>query len=440
MTRLELIEEINCLGPWSHGYFDLGNGIIIQDSDVIQKRRLLAYKKYFSDIISLHFKKRKLTDKTLCDIGCNAGYFLFELFKKFRFREAVGFEPRKKNLAKAKFIARHFGLPANQYKLREFDVLEKFGKLQAFDIVLMPSVLHHLDNHLIALENAYKMTKDLFILDTLVLPDEFNTPDILRKLELKDDFYKGSRSRPFGVVGYKMEDNKLDGSAFRQGMVGVPTTQALKMMLEHVGFSGIRVYRDERQLKREVYFGRLHRDISAVIITAVKGKRTSGENFDLIARRIQKQEWDICVPLDIVSPLYRYMTGKMRIRDLPPIAKSIYREEISGQGALTRSGDEEYSSIIKTFQFAPLHKISFEYAKTCYHLGSFEESERVAKALVGIVNLDWRVTYKTYHLLALLSARLGNKKEALKYNKLSLRTFPSYFLALDFRKSYHLPT
>ena len=38
----KLIEEINTLGPWVHGYFDLGNGIIIKDKDELQGKRLFA--------------------------------------------------------------------------------------------------------------------------------------------------------------------------------------------------------------------------------------------------------------------------------------------------------------------------------------------------------------------------------------------------------------
>ena len=38
----ELIQEINVLGPWVHGYFDLGNGIVIEDQDNLQKKRLFA--------------------------------------------------------------------------------------------------------------------------------------------------------------------------------------------------------------------------------------------------------------------------------------------------------------------------------------------------------------------------------------------------------------
>ena len=107
----KLIQEINVLGPWVHGYFDLGNGIIIEDQDELQKKRLFTLRDYFIDIIAKFYKKNEIHDKSLCDVGCNTGYFSYELYKKFNFKQVVGVEPRIKNLEKAKFIADFFKLP-----------------------------------------------------------------------------------------------------------------------------------------------------------------------------------------------------------------------------------------------------------------------------------------------------------------------------------------
>ena len=121
----KLIQEINVLGPWVHGYFDLGNGIIIEDQDNLQKKRLFAIRGYLIDIISKHYKTNDLHDKTLCDIGCNTGYFLYEIYKRIKLKKMTGVEPRTKNLAKAKFIANFFKLPKNRFVLKKMDILVK---------------------------------------------------------------------------------------------------------------------------------------------------------------------------------------------------------------------------------------------------------------------------------------------------------------------------
>ena len=174
----KLIEKINVLGPWVHGYFDLGNGLIIEDQDDLQKKRLFALRKYFMKIIKKKYGGKKLDNKTFCDIGCNTGYFLFELYKEFNFKKAVGFEPRLKNLKKAKFIADFFKLSKKKYHLEKLNILDSKKTLPKFDIVLIPGVLHHLDDHILALKNLFKMTNELCIIETLVISNQFNSNDI----------------------------------------------------------------------------------------------------------------------------------------------------------------------------------------------------------------------------------------------------------------------
>ena len=147
---------------------------IIEDQDELQKKRLFAIRDYLLDIITKYYKTNNLQDKTLCDVGCNTGYFLYEIYKKIKIKKVVGVEPRTKNLDKAKFIAKFFKLPKNKFILKKMDILSLGHKIEKFDIVIMPGVLHHLDDHILALRNLYKMTKDLCIIETVVLSNKFN--------------------------------------------------------------------------------------------------------------------------------------------------------------------------------------------------------------------------------------------------------------------------
>ena len=318
MNKADLIEKINTLGPWTHGYFNLGNGIVIHDRDIIQQRRLKWYKRYFIDIIYRLYGKKYLGDKTFCDIGCNAGFFLFELYKTFGFKLSVGFEARDKNLAKARFIARYFKLPPERYQLKKIDILGMGKRLPVFDIVLFSGVLHHIDDQLLALQNLYKMTRDACIIDTHILPDGFNTPALREKLELKDLIYTGIEKNNFGVIGYKLEDSKLDGSTFHPGIVGVPTLRALQMMLRHVGFSESYVYRGWKRLKKEVYSGRLHRDIYDAIVIARKSSAgvSAQDEYSRITHDAQYGELSCFIPEDIISPCYRFIRKKMTLYSL----------------------------------------------------------------------------------------------------------------------------
>ena len=93
MTRDDLIQEINVLGPWVHGYFDLGHGLIIEDQDELQKKRLFRLRDYYCDIIESYYGSKEVKDKTLADVGCNTGYFLFELFNAFNSSGPMALNP-----------------------------------------------------------------------------------------------------------------------------------------------------------------------------------------------------------------------------------------------------------------------------------------------------------------------------------------------------------
>ena len=115
ISKSKLIQEINVLGPWVHGFFDLGNGLIIEDQDKLQKKKSLSLKKNFIEIIENHYTKKEIKKKSLIDIGCNTGFFMYELYKKFNLKQVLGLEPRKSNLEKAKLISNWFELPKNKY-------------------------------------------------------------------------------------------------------------------------------------------------------------------------------------------------------------------------------------------------------------------------------------------------------------------------------------
>ena len=439
-------EKINQLGPWVHGYFDLGNGIIIEDQDNLQKKRLFAYRDYFIDIILRHYKKNNLRKKTICDVGCNTGYFLFELFKKFNFKEAVGFEPRNLNLKKAKFIANYFNLPKNRYKLCKFDILTKKTKLPKFDIVLFPGVLHHTDNHLQVLSNIFKMTNDICIIETLVLSNKFNTKDIASQLELKDTLYNFKENKKkFGIMGFKLESNRLDGATFQSGIVGIPTTQTLQIMLEHVGFTNVKVYKTEEQLKKEVYNKKSYREYHATIIIATK-KGMKDQKYDIINKKLNKieeDEFNNIIPENLLKPLYQLIIGKLRIKDLPKIPKLIYQSEYhfnkkSGLKAKERLQvlirKKKFFPLLMTFKHSPTHKIPFEYAKTCYHNDKLDAAKKVLKKLIFTTNLDWRTVYKSYYLLAKINYDLKEIGEAKTCVNSSLKTNPNYSLSIKLKR------
>ncbi len=436
--RERLVEEINLLGPWTHGYFDLGNGIVIEDNDDIQKARLFKYKVYFEDVISQHYHKDALEDKTLCEIGCNTGYFIFEMLKRFNFRKVTGLEPRESNLAKARFIKQIFDLSDQEFELREYDILTTGRSNEQYDVVLMPGVLHHLDNHLNALKNLYKLTGDLCIIETIVLPEAVNSDQSRKYIELKDGFYRDNKDY-FGLVGYKYESGDLDGSAVRDGIVAVPTERALMMMLKHVGFEDIEVYKTVKDLETEIYRPNLYRDVAVLIIKCTKARSISPGNKTAAKLEQEKKEIFTCLPYEMVSQVYAYSNGDKQLADLSDESRLVVtsQKEYSVQKGTTawqKLSDDFYLSddemgIVSTLKHAFDQKVAFEYAKACYEEKKLEESIRVLKDLITICNLDWRTVYRTYFLLAVIYFDKQELENSGRFLEKSLRAYPNFSLA-----------
>ena len=443
INKSKLIEEINVLGPWVHGYFDLGNGLIIEDQDRLQKKRSVSLKKIFIKIIENHYNKKKVNGKTLIDIGCNTGYFMYELYKKFNFKQVLGLEPRESNLKKAKLISDWFNLSKNRYKLKKFDILANQIKQKA-DIVLFVGVLHHLDDHLKALKNLYKMTKEIAIIETVILSDEFDVQGIASQLELKDDLYKFKENRQkIGIVGYKLETDRLDGATIHTGIVGIPNSTALLMMLQHVGFNHTSIIKSETQLRKEIFHEKSYRKYRSIVIACYKDEKDNSVTVDDMLNEIELKRFLTNIPMKYIEPAYNVILGNKNKNDVNEISQLILTSQLhyterKGIFAHTKLkkqiGNLPYFEIINSLKHAPKQKICFEYAKTCYHKGKKDIAESVCKEIIKEINLDWRIVYQTYYLLARINLELGKNNIASYYNNLSLRAHSKYSLAKILKK------
>jgi len=443
IDKSKLIEEINVLGPWVHGYFDLGNGLIIEDQDKLQKKRLLSLKKIFIKTIENQYSNKKINEKTLIDVGCNTGYFMFELYKKFNFKQVLGLEPRESNLKKAKLISDWFNLSKNKYKLKKFDILSDQIKQKA-DIVLFVGVLHHLDDHLKALKNVYKMTKEIAIIETLVLSDEFDIQGIASQLELKDDLYKFEKNKQkIGIIGYKLETDRLDGATVHAGIVGIPNSEGLLMMLQHVGFNHTTIIKSEIQLRKEVFYEKSYRKYHSIVVACYKDEKISSITVDDLLDKVELKKFLTFIPMKYIEPLYNVILGNENKNNVNEITQLIltsqlhYTEKrgIHSQKKLEKKiGGSPYFEIINSLKHAPKQKICFEYAKTCYHKGKKNIALTVCEEIIKEINLDWRVVYQTYYLLAKINFELGKNNIAKYYNNLSLRAHSKYSLAKILKK------
>jgi tRNA (mo5U34)-methyltransferase len=106
-----------------------------------------------------------LTDKTVLDVGCNAGFYSLEMKRRGAAR-VVGIDSDPAYLAQARFAAEVVGA---DIEFRELDVYHVAQLGEKFDLVLFMGVLYHLRHPLLALDLLHEhAVKDLLVFQTLM--------------------------------------------------------------------------------------------------------------------------------------------------------------------------------------------------------------------------------------------------------------------------------
>lgn len=112
----------------------------------------------------------QMQDKEILDMGCNNGYYLFEMLKHHP-KSLVGFDPSELFFAQFSFI-NHFLQAPIVYENLGIDALQHYGK--KFDIIFCLGVIYHRDNPIKAIKSLAQGLKQEgeLILDTLLIDDE----------------------------------------------------------------------------------------------------------------------------------------------------------------------------------------------------------------------------------------------------------------------------
>jgi tRNA (mo5U34)-methyltransferase len=125
-----------------------------------------------------HVVPDDLEGRTVLDIGCNAGFYSFEM-KRRNAGRVVGIDSDPRYLRQASFAAERLGM---DIEFRQMSVYE-VGKLgERFDLVIFMGVLYHLRHPLLALDLVHEhVVEDLMLFQCLQRGDE-------RIPELEEDY------------------------------------------------------------------------------------------------------------------------------------------------------------------------------------------------------------------------------------------------------------
>jgi tRNA (mo5U34)-methyltransferase len=180
-----------------------------------------------------------LSGKTVLDIGCNAGFYSFEMKKRGAAR-VLGLDWDPQYLAQARFAAEVLELDV---EFRQMSVWQIGELAERFDLVLFLGVFYHLRHPLLALDLIHEhVSKDMLLFQTMQRGDEHIAP-------VAPDYRFEERAH-FNRSGYpKMHfiEHSYSGDSTNWW---TPNRACVEAMLRSAGF------RIEAHPEAEVYFCR----------------------------------------------------------------------------------------------------------------------------------------------------------------------------------------
>ena len=163
MTREEILSELMRLEPWFHR-IDLGHGVYTKTESVMGEP-IDHPRGPWQTIQTL--LPPDLSGKTLLDVGCNAGFYSFEA-KRRGAQRVLGVDGQRQHVRQGLFVRKVLGLEVEFRRLNVYELSPR--NVGQFDITLALGLLYHLKHPILALENLYRVTKELLVIETAIMP------------------------------------------------------------------------------------------------------------------------------------------------------------------------------------------------------------------------------------------------------------------------------
>lgn len=224
-------ERIEELGPWFHN-------MRIRGVETAPEHFLGDYPaikfRHFRDAIP-----EDMSGKSVLDIGCNAGFYSFEMKRRGASR-VLGIDTDEHYLRQARFTAEVTGRDVEFRRMPVWDV----GELgERFDFVIFMGVLYHLRHPLLALDLIHEhVAKDLLLFQSM----QRGSREILRVAE----DYDFNEASPFNEPGYPKMHFIEHRYSHDETNWWVPNRACVEAMLRSSGFA------IESQPEQEVYLCR----------------------------------------------------------------------------------------------------------------------------------------------------------------------------------------
>jgi tRNA (mo5U34)-methyltransferase len=160
--RTDVEREIARLGPWFHNLHLPG------DVQTAPDHPLGDFPLYKWRTMIPHLP-RSLRGCTVLDIGCNAGFYSFELAR--RGAEVTAIDTGERYLRQAAWATTRLGLQS-RIRFEQMDVYDLSALKRSFDLVLFLGVFYHLRYPLLGLDIVTSVTRKWLFFQTLTMPQQ----------------------------------------------------------------------------------------------------------------------------------------------------------------------------------------------------------------------------------------------------------------------------
>jgi tRNA (mo5U34)-methyltransferase len=217
--------EIAALGPWFHN-LHLPDG-----RQTAPDHPLGDFPRFKWRSVAPHLPA-DLTGWTALDIGCNAGFYTFELAR--RGATVTGLDVDSHYLRQARWAAEQLDLD-DHVELQQGTVYDLARTSRQWDLILFMGVLYHLRYPLLGLDLVGRRVRRLLVLQTLTMPGDGagETPSDLR---IGD---RGRMLEPFwpamAFIEHRLEDDPTNWWAPNQACVEAMARSAGLEVVERPG-------------------------------------------------------------------------------------------------------------------------------------------------------------------------------------------------------------
>ena len=263
LQRVRVHPASDSLAPWFHNlHFADGSQTVPQhplgDFPAVKWRQIAP------------FIPEDLGGWQVLDVGCNAGFYTFELARRGAEVTAIDVDPHY--LRQARWAAQEYGLQ-RKVEFRQASIYELGGSGERYDLVCFLGVLYHLRHPLLALDILRNLTLRQMVLQTLTMPGQsvIRPPD---SITLSDRLQLTRRGWPhLAFIENALESDPTNWWA--------PNHACVEAMVRAAGFSvtarpGHEIYLCEPNVE-EPDVGRHLREIELLAVKRAQPARADGE-------------------------------------------------------------------------------------------------------------------------------------------------------------------